>query len=449
MAARLVIGLWLARASASDELGLRVEWHAPFVSGGGYCSEATAFAEALADANVSITAVPHGDGYSREYFDGLPAEAQARLRALLDGPGGDRARRRRRDERPPLVAVCHSEPGAWHVLRGPNWPSSPCPPRGGAAAYVVGRTMFETDRLPNGWAARLNAVDEVWVPTEWARGVFAAGGVDGARLRVVAEPVDVAYFDPAAAAADAARADVRAALARLARPPATERSDGTSVFLSVFKWEPRKGWDVLLEAWWREFTADDDVLLVLLTSEYHSTADFEAQVDELRARLLGEGGAAARAPAPVRIETRVSHAVLRALYAAARAVVLPTRGEGWGRPHVEAMSMGTPVIATNWSGPTAFLSERNGYPLRFDGLVELPADHAFAGHKWAQPSVAHLQERLRAVVDAPEDARARGRRAREDMVAHFAPDVLAHDVLGHLRRIEASLHVPAGDTPEL
>ena len=34
--------------------------------------------------------------------------------------------------------------------------------------------MFETDRLPNGWAARLNAVDEVWVPTEWARGVFAA-----------------------------------------------------------------------------------------------------------------------------------------------------------------------------------------------------------------------------------------------------------------------------------
>ena len=91
MAAKLVIGLWLARASASDELGLRVEWHAPFVSGGGYCSEATAFAEALADANVSITAVPHGDGYSREYFDGLPAEAQARLRALLDGPGGDRA----------------------------------------------------------------------------------------------------------------------------------------------------------------------------------------------------------------------------------------------------------------------------------------------------------------------------------------------------------------------
>ena len=41
------------------------------------------------------------------------------------------------------------------------------------------------------------------------------------------------------------------------------------------------------------------------------------------------------------------------LYKAADAFVLPSRGEGWGRPHVEAMAMGLPVIATNWSGSTA------------------------------------------------------------------------------------------------
>lgn len=39
-------------------------------------------------------------------------------------------------------------------------------------------------------------------------------------------------------------------------------------------------------------------------------------------------------------------------YKAGDAFVLPTRGEGWGRPHVEAMSMGLPVISTNWSGIT-------------------------------------------------------------------------------------------------
>ena len=65
------------------------------------------------------------------------------------------------------------------------------------------------------------------------------------------------------------------------------------------------------------------------------------------------------------------HALPR-LYRAADAFVLPSRGEGWGRPHVEAMSMGLPVIATNWSGPTAFLDEEVGYPLDYT-LEDLPA----------------------------------------------------------------------------
>jgi glycosyltransferase involved in cell wall biosynthesis len=39
---------------------------------------------------------------------------------------------------------------------------------------------------------------------------------------------------------------------------------------------------------------------------------------------------------------------------------------------MEAMSCATPVIATNWSGPTAFLNDYNGYPLAFEGLVDAP-----------------------------------------------------------------------------
>lgn len=50
--------------------------------------------------------------------------------------------------------------------------------------------------------------------------------------------------------------------------------------------------------------------------------------------------------------------------------MIPSRGEGWGRPHVEAMSCGTPIIATNWSGVTAYLTEQNGYPLQIEGLVD-------------------------------------------------------------------------------
>jgi glycosyltransferase involved in cell wall biosynthesis len=34
------------------------------------------------------------------------------------------------------------------------------------------------------------------------------------------------------------------------------------------------------------------------------------------------------------------------------------------------MACGVPVIATNWSGVTAYLSEENGYPLAVEALVE-------------------------------------------------------------------------------
>lgn len=58
------------------------------------------------------------------------------------------------------IAICHSEPGAWHP---PHYRTTRCPPR--EARYRVGRTMFETDRVPSGWADRMNKLDEIWVPT--------------------------------------------------------------------------------------------------------------------------------------------------------------------------------------------------------------------------------------------------------------------------------------------
>jgi glycosyltransferase involved in cell wall biosynthesis len=125
------------------------------------------------------------------------------------------------------------------------------------------------------------------------------------------------------------------------------------------------------------------------------------------------------------------------LYAASDAFVLPSRGEGWGRPHVESMAMGRPVISTNWSGITAFLDDSVGYPLAIDGLVQ--ADGWPAGLRWAQPSVGHLRALMRRVVERPGEARDRGARARARMVERYSPGVIADLVLEELRRIEDEL----------
>ena len=47
---------------------------------------------------------------------------------------------------------------------------------------MVGRAMFETDRLLPGHVARCNAMDEVWVPTGWARDTFESSGVAASKL---------------------------------------------------------------------------------------------------------------------------------------------------------------------------------------------------------------------------------------------------------------------------
>ena len=53
------------------------------------------------------------------------------------------------------------------------------------------------------------------------------------------------------------------------------------------------------------------------------------------------------------------------MYRAADAYVIPTRGEGWGMPITEAMSMGIPAIVTGWSGTADFVTDRVGYTLNY------------------------------------------------------------------------------------
>ena len=45
-----------------------------------------------------------------------------------------------------------------------------------------------------------------------------------------------------------------------------------------------------------------------------------------------------------------------------------------GKPKTPKPRQGLPVIATNWSGITAFLDERVGYPLDVESLVDIRDD---------------------------------------------------------------------------
>ena len=159
---------------------------------------------------------------------------------------------------------------------------------------------------------------------------------------------------------------------------------------------------MLLEAYWSAFTKSDGVRLLLKTylpSWEAGPPDLNLHVEAF-ARQLGKrrGDLAA---VELHVDESTSRGALAEMYRGADAFVLPTRGEGWGLPIAEAMASGLPVIATNFSGPTAFLTDDNSYPLRV--ARRLPGGQA-------EPSVADVAQAMKRVRETPAEARRKGAR---------------------------------------
>ncbi|KAI8471735.1 MAG: hypothetical protein J3K34DRAFT_520265 [Monoraphidium minutum] len=400
-----------AVASGVVEFKHPLWWHAPIWSGSGYGSEANSYLLALLRSGrvrpEDVWVSNHGQYALQDVMEGMDPADREELQRAEARPQQPGARNRS------AIVVCHSVPAnyatPWAQLRR----GEVCPPNRTAHpwSYLVARTMWEASRVSHEFARRCNTMDEVWVTSAWQVEGFKASGIDDRRLVVVPEAVNTTLFDPAShpPLRDLESRAVRVFGAAWADKAAAARGRGVRRpfrFVSTFEWTERKGWDVLLEAYLSEFSRDDDVELML------------------RTRPWGKDGGDRDVELP-------------GFYALGDAFVLPTRGEGWGRPLTEAMSMGLPVIATNWSGLTAFFDAAVGYPLAMQGLTRTPDPDTRI--QWAQPSVPHLRQLMRAAAGDRAGAAARGAAARSRMVARYSPSAIAEDLIRHWRRIDDAL----------
>ena len=174
---------------------ISVFWFAPFASGGGYCSEAFAITKSMhqiTDLQVHVQARHHGDSFNGEFLAGL-SDTDRQLVAHMSSPNSYEIHQNAATDSV-RIAVCHSEPGAWNAPT-PRYYTNDCPPPD-AVDYKIGRTMFETDRLPDGWVARMQYMDEVWVPSSHSARIFIDAGVVEDKVVVVGEPVDTDTFHP-------------------------------------------------------------------------------------------------------------------------------------------------------------------------------------------------------------------------------------------------------------
>ena len=284
-----------------------------------------------------------------------------------------------------------------HRIPGPGQPLH-------AEGPDIARTMFETDSVPRAWLPRLLECDEVWVPCEFNLETFQRGGMPADRLRVLPETIDFDLFD------------------RERTEPLVAQDARGFTFLTNFDFTDRKGWDVLLDAWCDAFAADDGVRLVLKCLGLHvPEAEIRARID---AHLDG------RPAAPIVLDTRfLPTADMPRLYAGADAFVLASRGEGWGRPWMEAMAMGLPTIGSRWSGTTMFMDDANSWLV--DGEVIDVAESAqshtpfYRGHRWFHPDREALAAALVEVRRGGAEVEARAASARAGLIERYGPEPIA------------------------
>jgi glycosyltransferase involved in cell wall biosynthesis len=281
----------------------------------------------------------------------------------------------------------------------------------------VGFWLWELEEFPRRWLSSFDPFHEIWTPSSFCLDAIASASP--IPVRRVGLPVD---FEPPAAV-DRARLDLPA---------------DRFVFLFVFDFLShfeRKNPVGLVRAFKRAFAPDGGARLVLKTINASFNPAGEARLRE----------EAAGWPVEIR-DGYLGKDEVHALMAAADAYVSLHRSEGFGLTLAEAMRLGKPVIATDYSGPTDFMRLDNSYPVRYR-LVELERDEGpyERGNRWAEPDLEHAAELMRRVAADPEEARRVGERARRDLEADHGVAATAEVIRRRLRRLVEQVNGPRGD----
>jgi glycosyltransferase involved in cell wall biosynthesis len=183
----------------------------------------------------------------------------------------------------------------------------------------------------------------------------------------------------------------------------------------------------LIQAFRRAFGGQSDVVLILK----YTNAEYDPrEVARLREASHGSN--------VVHVEGYLTRDELAGLMRAADCYVSLHRAEGFGLTIAEAMALGKPVIATNYSGNTDFMTASNSYPVDYR-LVPIARDYGpyLRGMSWADPDLDQATALMREVVEDRARAAERGRRAAADIAASRAPERTGALVRRRLEEIRA------------
>jgi glycosyltransferase involved in cell wall biosynthesis len=253
----------------------------------------------------------------------------------------------------------------------------------------IGFTMWETDKIPvkdvfwgGGDAINIiNQLDRLFVPCEFNKELFEEAGV-----KIPIDVVNLGYQQEEYSLLDRPK---RKTFTFLMLGTLTQRKNVgsvTSAFLSLFK-------------------GNMDVRLILKT----------------------QGGTLIHIEWPddkniTRIDRLSTKKEMIEYFREADCFVLPSKGEGFGLPILEAMATGLPCIFPNHSGMADIANKEYNYPL--EKYETVPANKGMTKSNtnvgnWFEPDFNELKAKMLYVYQHKEEAKQRGLRAAEWVREHF------------------------------
>lgn len=246
---------------------------------------------------------------------------------------------------------------------------------------LIGFWHWELQGLPADWRYGCDRLNEIWVPSQ-----FCANAVSksfGGPIRIIPHPVDVEQ------------------VRRVARP------NGKFTALTIFNMASgfeRKNPIASVQAFKSAFGDDPKAKMIIKVVNPDHYPDGMAALTE----VVNDAG-----NIEILVKVMPRKQVMQ-LIAGADAVLSLHRSEGFGMLAAEAMLIGTPVIATDWSATTEFVTQETGIPIPFrlteandpQGCSHDPSQH------WADADVDYAAAALIRLRDDRDFADRLAERAR-------------------------------------
>lgn len=201
---------------------------------------------------------------------------------------------------------------------------------------------YETDKVPKDWLKSLDHLDYVLPSSNFSKEVFVNSGWPEEKCIVIPHGINLSEYT----------SDKKYKLG----------NSKTFRFLNISIPHYRKNIDLLVDAYYSAFSADDDVCLVLKTKldmpKSRKPFRFEADVSEQIKDMMDKHKSKAHGLPQIEV-IRERLPSMAPLYKSCDVLISASSSEGFGMPLLEGLAAGNLIISPRCTGQLDFLNDSN------------------------------------------------------------------------------------------